>query len=360
MVIENLSLVVIIDFIALLPIILAVILSIYHLFKDHYLHLISFSLMWISLLLYVLFQALSDLFNSKELHIVCFYSLILLGFAIILFIDSITIGKIDPIKILLMTIASTTTIIFSFDPNAIIINTNGAIAYPTFNGRFRIASLFQSSFAILLFLYGNFSIVLSSPKILRRSSFIYFLASCLFGLGPLTVQLFKIEDDLPGIANACIAIGTLIATFIIIKHPKIAFILPFKTYRLQIIDTKNGMPIFTYKWNIIENDFSETIFSGLIKAMCTVFETTIHKGDIKEIHLEHAIIYLEFAKFQPIVAVLISNKPSASLKRALKAFSLKLFLSRFKDYKFSEQLDDFKDIQTIVEKYFSFVPSHQI
>ncbi|MHA1746006.1 MAG: hypothetical protein ACTSWW_08395 [Promethearchaeota archaeon] len=325
-------------------------------FKDRYKHMIYFACMWGFWMIWTLFQAISDLFVSTTLHLICFYALIGTGYATVFFVDALSRNTHDPWKLILVTFTSAAVILFSLDPDAVVVNSDGIVSYPTMHGRFRIANLIQMVFIVAMLIYVNLRIYFNTPKNLMKYSRINLIGLFLYGAFPLIIQFTELEHTLPGIANTSIALGVFISTYVLIKKPQIAFILPFKAYRILIVDSDVGMPIFSTEFVPVIEKFQVGVFSGFIKAIGTLFDFTIDKGKVREIHLDEAVIILHSSDSKPLVSLLIASKSSPSLLKAFRAFSENLFRELLADYQYSPDLNDFSSIESYVTKYFSFIP----
>ncbi len=327
----------------------------------NYKHMLYFAFMWGFWFVWMLFQGISDLLVSDlvlstNLHFVCFYALVGIGYTTVLFVDAVSRTSLDPLKLILVTLASGAVILFSFDGDAIIINTEGILPYPTMNGRFRFANLILMFLIVAMLIYVNLKILLNTPKNLIKFSRINLAGVVLYGVFPVLIQFTDLEHFIPGIANISIAFGVTIGTYALIKQPQTAFILPFKAYRLVIVDTDVGMPIYSYEFMSSGEKFKEGVFSGFIKALGTLFDFTLDKGKVREIHLDEAVLILHSSDSNPLVSILIANKSSPSLLKAFQAFSINLYSEMFQNYQYSPELDNFSFIGDYVTKYFSFIP----
>jgi len=352
----NWSLGVIIGFISVIPCALATILTLIQYFKDKYSHLKYLAGMWASLTTWIVFQGIGDLLLDKKIHLICFYSIIIMGYYANLFVDSITRDSIDLFKMILMTIVSSVVVILSFSSDAVIIKWDATTPYPTFHGNFRTAALIQMVFLVSVSFYGNMKVFLHTPKHLRFYSFLNIFGTYLWGLQPLWIQFTHLEKQFPGIATGSMAIGMLIIAIVFIKEPKLAYILPFKVYRIIIMDTKSGIILFKHDWNELKAEGSENIFSGMIQAISKMFDKTINKGNIRNIKFDEAILTLRISQTSPIACILISSSVSKTLRSSFKDFSKEAF----HDYENEEESlikEDYKKGNDILEKYFPFVPS---
>jgi len=164
---------VIVAFISLIPSTLATMLTMIQYFKDRYNHLKYLTGMWVCLTIWILFQAISDLYLSIPLHFVCFYALIVMSYFANLFVDSVTRDSIDLFKMIITTVLSSAVILLSIlQADAVIIKTNAISEYPTMNGDFRTVTLLQMIWLIVVAFYGNLKVFLHTPKHLKFYSFL--------------------------------------------------------------------------------------------------------------------------------------------------------------------------------------------
>jgi hypothetical protein len=358
--IPNWSTGVIVAFVSLIPSTLATVLTLNQYIKDRYNHLKYLAGMWACLTIWILFQAISDLLLSIPLHFVCFYALIVMSYFANLFVDSVTRDSIDLFKMIITTMVSSAVIIFSFTRDAVTIEWDAVTPYPTMHGDFRTAALFHMIWLVLVAFYGNLKVFIHTPKHLKFYSFLNVFGNYLWGIQPLWIQFTSLEKQFPGIATGSMAIGTLIVAIVFIKEPKLAYILPFKVYRLLIMDTKSGLNLYKHDWNELEAQSSENIFSGMLQAVSKMFDQTINKGNVREINFDEAVLTLKISRKTPIACILISSSISSTLRASFKNFSNEVF----KDYEKSKEdlkeepliKGNYEKGNTILANYFPFVP----
>ncbi len=345
-----------IAFFSLIPAILAITSTLSRYFKDRYPHLKYLAGMWTCGAIWILFQAISDLFLNIYLHRICFYALIVMGYFAILFVDSVTRDSIDIFKIILMTITSTAVFILSFSPNAVTIETEASSQYPTFHGYFKVAAIIHMILVISVFAYGSIKIHIYTPENLKKYSMLNVLGAYLWGIQPLWFQFTYLEKETPGISTASMAAGILIIAAIFIKKPKLAYILPFKTYRIMIQRTNTGIILFKHDWNELEAPDGENIFSGNLSAINTIFDLSINKGNVKKIKFEEAQITFKASKEVPLACILISSDSSITLRSSFDKFADDVF----KDYKNIEKnshsTNKYDNGIALLNKHFPFIP----
>ncbi|MHA1855398.1 MAG: hypothetical protein ACTSYY_05070 [Promethearchaeota archaeon] len=350
----NWSIGVIVGFIGFIPAFFAFTITVIQYFKDKYDHLRYLAGMWFFLSIWILFQGISDLFLSIELHFVCFYALIAFSFFGNLAVDTLTRDSVDLLKMIITTIISCFVIYFSldlenfpaFNPEAIIIE-NAVSSYPTMAGNFRIAVLIQSIWLVSVAVYGSLKIFIHTPKKLKKYSSLNLFGTYLWGVQPIWIQFVGFEEIFPGIATGSMALGILLIAIIFIKNPKLAYILPVKVYRILIHNTKTEKTIFKHDWNRLDINSSEDFFSRMIQSINTVFEKTISKGNIREIEFDEAIATFKVRKDLPLVCALISSHSSITLRKAFNNFADDVF------YNFEKNEINGK---ALLEKFFPFIP----
>jgi len=348
---------VIVAFISLIPSTLATMLTMIQYFKDRYNHLKYLTGMWVCLTIWILFQAISDLYLSIPLHFVCFYALIVMSYFANLFVDSVTRDSIDLFKMIITTVLSSAVILLSIlQADAVIIKTNAISEYPTMNGDFRTVTLLQMIWLIVVAFYGNLKVFLHTPKHLKFYSFLNVFGNYLWGIQPLWIQFAHLEEDFPGIATGSMAIGILIVAVVLIKEPKLAYILPFKVYRILVMDTHSGLILYKHDWNELKAKSSENIFSGMLQAISTMFDHTINKGNVREINFDEAILTLKISRKVPVACILISSSISRTLRSSFEDFSMEVFTD-YENLKEEPMMKgNYEKGNTILANYFPFVP----
>ena len=355
---------VIVGFIGFIPSFFAFIITLIQYFKDRYTYLKYFAGMWFFLSIWILFQAISDLLLSIPLHFIVFYALIIFSYFVNLSVDAISRDTIDPIKMLLTTVFSSFILILSFDlnnvpafnPEAIIIDETAASPYPTMYGNFRIAVLVASILLVSIAVYGSLKILIHSPKNLKIYSLLNVLGTYLWGVQPVWIQVTTLEQNFPGIATGSMAIGILIIAIIFIKEPKLAYILPFKAYRILIQKTDNGIVLFQHDWNQFETDFREKTFSRMMQSINSMFNKTINKGNVRKIKFDEAEITLKVSEEVPLACILISSDSSITLRNSFSKFANDVFKDYINIEKNAHSLNNFDNGIILLEKYFPFIP----
>ena len=355
---------VIIGFVGFIPSFFAFIITLIQYFKDRYAHLKYFAGMWFLFSIWMLTQAISDLLLSIPLHFFSFYVLIIASYIVNLSVDTITRDSVDQYKMIFTTIISSFLIILSLDLNNFpAFNPDAAITYETAVssyiypvGNFWITIMIISVFIASVAIYGSLKILIHSPKNLKIYSLLNVLGTYLWGIQPIWIQVTDLDQRFPGITPGSMALGMLIIAITFIKEPKLAYILPFKTYRILIQKTNNGTILFQHDWNQFETEFSEKTFSRMMQAINTMFDKTINKGNVRKIKFDEAEITFKVSEEVPLACILISSDSSITLRTSFNKFANNVF----KDYdnieKNDNSMDKYENGIVLLEKHFPFIP----
>ncbi|HUY01293.1 MAG TPA: hypothetical protein VMV49_17160 [Candidatus Deferrimicrobium sp.] len=268
-------------------------------------------------------------------------------FVLILFIDTISRDRIDPLKMLFFSNLLTAGIIFLIFDEELLLNMV-----------FSILMFFQ---AFLWILY-TFKIYRKSPHNMKMDALILIIGGILFTLVPVILESlpdFGIGFDVPFDVELSVGMGVLITAYIFKKQPRLAYILPFRAARITAIDTKRGIAIFDHVWDKQSSEFDHDLFVGMMQGISSILTETVNKGDIRLIQLEHAILMIYRDERYPVAFVLISNEFNKALQLALKQFAEKFYLefsNRFTDL---SETSAFRSASNLIDEVFPFIPEYQ-
>jgi hypothetical protein len=117
------------------------------------------------------------------------------------------------------------------------------------------------------------------------------LLGILFMLLSIPISLTGLSSAIPGSLKLNLALSFFFYSWMWYNEPKLVFILPFKAYRLLVINSESGIPLFKYDWD--KDVVNEDLFSGLMMGISAFVKETIGKGALKEIHLDQAVLLIE-------------------------------------------------------------------
>jgi len=355
---------VIISFVGFIPSIIAFIITIIQYFKDRYAHLKYFAAMWFLFSIWMLTQAFSDLLLSLPLHFFSFYVLIIFSYIVNLSVDTISRDSVDQFKMIFTTIIASFLIILSldlnnfpaFNPDAAKIYENAVNPHIYPVGIFWITIMIISVFIASVAIYGSLKILIHSPKNLKIYSLLNVFGTYLWGIQPIWIQMIDLKEKFPGITPGSMGLGILIITITFLKEPKLAYILPFKTYRILIQRTDSGTIIFQHDWHKLETEFSEKTFSGMMQAINTMFDNTVNKGNVRKIKFDEAEITFKASNEIPLACILISSDSSIILRNSFGKFANDVFQDYINNEKMDHSMNNYDNGIILLEKNFPFIP----
>lgn len=318
-----------------------------------------FSAMW---LLYALFW-----FIDAAAHY--YYSTILMAFAIvpqligvpciIIFIELSRKERVSPAKITILFILEFVVLSVTFllpeSENYDVIQ-----GYGVHNkGILRIIQVIFLLYFVFQYFIWSIQTWRKAPlKFKRLVSWLLF-GSTLFSI--VTVLMYAIGGVIKifnSIAFFTNGIGAFITIIVILKDPKIIYILPFKAYRILVVDTNEGIALFRYDWAEI-GKVEENIFSMVLQAVGSVLDEILKKGEVREIHMDRAVLLVQHDKRYPIASILVTSKSTKSLRYGLRTFNDQFISSFYIDGIDFHEVSKFKDANILVEKIFDFVPERR-
>ncbi len=319
------------------------------------------AVLWSFILTSSICTGLSTLFLWPPLLKIAYFSAIITCLFFLLVSDTISREEIEPWKLFVYGIVATLGAIAILDPASVF-----RITLP--NG---LQTLNWDDFSNLMmgiiFLYPNIVYVYSvgrmhrqAPSSLKKYSGVYFIGVVLYGPVSGAILLFGLDLYLPGLNFIFAGVGVFLVAFVTARQPKLLFILPFRTIRLAVVDTKSGLPLFTHTWRQSgENLIDEDLFSGMLHGVSTIIKESLNRGNVTEIHLDKGILILQRSEQTSIACVLVTTKSSQTLRDALKLFGEKFYM-QFKD-KIATTINDahqFAPASTLVTECFPFVPEY--
>jgi hypothetical protein len=200
------------------------------------------------------------------------------------------------------------------------------------------------------------------PSKLKRLAFINiigaFLVSGLYvilRIAEIIMEKVNPEIFFPPIARLIEAVGAVIQTSILSRYEQLFYVLPFKTQRLIVVGTRNGISLYTHDW--LKSDIiDEDLFSSILQGMSLIVNESLKKGKFQEIKMEKGVLLISHDATHPIACVLIASKSSQVLHDGLATFARK-FVKKYEPYlNQPENLDIFHDASELVQECFPFIP----
>ena len=316
-----------------------------------------FSAMWISYAFFWFIDAAAHYLYSIPLMAIAIVPQLIGIPCIIVFIELSRKENVSPIKIsILMIIEALVFIITFYVPD----NWEIIPGYGIHNkGILRIAQVIYIFYFMIFYFLWSFQTWRKAPTDLKRLTSYLLFGSTIFSI--VTGVMYAIGTFIKtfnAIGFFINGIGAFITILVILKDPRIIYILPFKAYRILVVDTIASVALFKYDW-AKAGEVEENIFTMMIQAIGSVLDDILKKGDVQEIQMDRAILLIKHNKENSIASVLIASKFSKSLRYGLKRFDEE-FVGRFqKTLESSRKVSDFVEGSKIVEHVFDFVPSYK-
>ncbi|WP_371806617.1 hypothetical protein [Candidatus Lokiarchaeum ossiferum] len=333
--------------------------------RTRYRHLAILSLLFFSVAIANLLFTIANLYLSYTIFAIF---IIFMSIEVLFtnwFVDFVCRERVNTPKMVLWAFLAGMMIISAFDFEntfSLFEYTGGIVQISYKEGNLQILFSLMSLFWAGLLLFLTLRIYFEVPKHLKQTSFHALIATLVIIIrGIFTYQLNLIS---PFINTGLSIIGFGYLTYYFIKFPELAFMVPFKTLHLHILEIKSGMTIYSYNWREsnatpIVND---TLFSGLCTGLDAIFNATLQKGNIHEIHLEKAVLLLQREVNSPLLFIIISTKASKSLRKALKSFT-----KRF-NKAFTQEIEEmekgvinkahFRKATGLLGDFFPFIPDY--
>lgn len=228
-----------------------------------------------------------------------------------------------------------------------------------------LCRIFQIVFLIMYVLFyfsWSYKTWRKSPTELRQKATLLLLGSALFSI--VTVLMYVI-GSIPNLrifnplGFVVHGIGALITVVVIWQEPKLIYVLRFKAYRIIVLETGSGTTLFMHDWAELRK-IDENFFSMMLQAISSVLNELLHKGKVREVHTDQAVLLVQHDLVHPIASVIVSSKSCKSLRYGLKQFN-EQFVSKYSsDVKENyHNVSRFKDAIVLVKKVFDFVPEYK-
>ncbi len=289
-------------------------------------------------------------------------------FAIVYLIDVMGRESMDMRKVSIMLILGTAfaalMIVSYYGVELGIVSSEGALLLAS------VGTIFDALVTLLIglvWLFFNARIHWNAPNSLKPYSGAALVIAMVTGLGPMILLIIGslLDTLLTGIPFTATVLmfeavivhvtGAVVIGFIWIYKISLLYILPYKAFRLTIIETKGGLPLYTHIWNRREGMADDALFSGMLQGIGMILKETMDKGNVREIILDEATLILQYNEQYSIACMLVTTRSSQWLKRSL-AYFVDEFIAEFADHLVSpSEIWRFKSASELVTECFPFV-----
>ena len=255
----------------------------------------------------------------------------------VVFIDTVTRESVNVITISIVSVIG------------------GLVIYTNIYGNYFLFSFYDLLLDLYLIIIFVFLIrsTLKAPEHLKKFS--KFLTIMVVALGSLSLIMSTIFAG-SGIFFSGIyaSIMNLILVIVLVRHPELLYILPYRVHRLTVIHRKIGISIFDHQF--AKADIDEDLLAGLLSALEQTSIEVLHRGELEEVKLSEGILI--FVKANYITVGLITSKSSKHLRDSLEKFA-KDFEQRFTDLLVKNVFDltEFESANQLLDFYFGYIPS---
>ncbi len=204
----------------------------------------------------------------------------------------------------------------------------------------------------------SYKIYKNAPSSLKKQSRLFLIGFLMVGISLAFMELDRFNDSIPTRipAGGVLFIGLFIIVVTLLRSPQLAYVLPFKVFRLSVIDINAGTSIFGHTWEAGKNFVDEDLYTGMVQGVRQILTESMRQGDLEEIKTEFATLLLHRRNSVPFMFCLATSGPSKVLKNVLNAFATE-FSNEFGQYcDKTANTALFKDADALVEKLFLFVP----
>ena len=316
-----------------------------------------FSTMWLMYAVFWFIDAAGHFYYSIPIMSLAILPQLIGVPCFIVFIELIKKEHVSPLKISILVIIEALVFYVTFFVPG---NFEIIPGYGVHNkGILRIFQVIFLFYFVSLYFIWSFQTWRKAPASLKRLTSLLLIGSTLFSIvTAFMYALGTLIKTFNSIAFMINGIGAFMTIIVILKDSRIIFILPFKAYRILVVDTNESIALFKYDWAKV-GELEEKMFSMMLQAIGNVLDDILKKGEVQEIQMDRAVLLIQHDKTYSIASILIASKSCKSLRYGLKRFNEKFVTV------FQSNLDDtrivggFEETREIVDKVFDFVPSYK-
>jgi hypothetical protein len=316
----NWSFEVILSFGSLIPFVISFSISLHQYLKTRYQHNLFLCLTWILCLLWILTHGLAKLFLSKQIY--WWSGLFITGYLVsIIFFGESLENEIQISKyLLLVLLLQSLIVVFAYDETFVVIEK------------------YQNGELGLRLNHPYIKIYLNVPPAIKGKTFLALIGVIIFSSAGILYVMLGGTDILPGLNMLFTFLGALLFGISFLTEPRMLHVLSFKMLRLQVIDTKSGIGIYSYNWEGTAESGDDILFSGMVQGISLIVQESVKRGELQEITLSEGILIIKKIPNSSIACVLVATKSTAPLRQALSNFAEKF------DEKFQDKFDNICDI----------------
>lgn len=292
------------------------------------------------------------LFLSEFFYKISTVFFALAGLFAVLFVDLIWRQRISALRMSIISTISCLVIFLAWFPESVIIIEEGLYSRPHATGVFEIIL-----FTNLIITEGNgflwlVASALRAPKSTKNAARNLLIAGIL--LGPCIVLASILVNFIVGLGVSLLAI--IILALIVFRNPQLLYILPFKVYRLLVIDAESGISLFSYDW--IKTQIDDVLMGGLLQGFQSISHEVLKQGSIHEVRLDSGVLILQREK--TVFVGLLSSNTSKFLEECLKDFAEAFMRDLYPpNTQPSPKREHYLPAENLIKKFFSNIPDNR-
>lgn len=246
---------------------------------------------------------------------------------------------------------------FAIQPDAVGITVVDSTFNTVWLGNYSIVGFITETSMILCLFWWIYRTWRNSPFEIKKES-TFFLVSIIFAASQIPFILvsdFFIPETIL-LANLIFLIALIIATAIIIKEPKILYVLPYTPYRI-FVRNKKGVLLCDRIW--AKTEINNKTIDRFLDVLIQEEMEKQKRLEVLDIHLKEGVVI--FQDLELITSVLVISKSTKFLRDLVGQFSI-MFEERYKKFieKHGEEIQDLTFSDELLDKYFSIFPSRII
>lgn len=339
-------------------------ISVYLLHKQYREHhdraLLYFQIAWASFGLIFLFNGISFILLSDFLFKLKTIFLLLLLVFLELAINIITYDRISPFRLSGAIFFGGIAFLSVWLPDTVV-----GFSYPNGYESLKIQGIHRTFFILavtyVVISYGTFTIQAyrQAPDHLIATVKLNLIGFLFLGPIALLTYVLRLNFIVPAAYSFAIGPGVLISSYAMVKNPQVLYMLPFKAYKLSIIEGGSGLTLYTYNFNEREElQLIDPLFASAMESIRTMFSEALNRGRIEKIVLETATIIIQEIPFSDTYCVIIADQSTYSLTRGLELFVIKL-LENFPEITIQSLIKEnnlFIGINELIPQVFPYIP----
>lgn len=352
----NWSLEVILTFISLIPLLICLLLSLHQYIKTRYQHNLFLSFIWLMDFFWWLLHGISKLLLIKSLYWSTGIFMTAALVAIIIFAESLEHDVKISLNLLLVLIIQSLFVIALYNESLVIIETypNNEIGLRLNHPIVQFLAFLEMLLSMFYSLLVMLKIYINVPRFMKLKSLIALIGVGIFSSFGIFYVMLGGDQLIPGLNMLFTFIGTLIFGITFLLEPRIFHVLSFKILRLQIINTKSGIGLYSHTWHAGKEIGDDVLLSGMVQGISLILQESVKRGTVDEIQLSDGILIIKRIPNSSIACVLVATKSTAPLRSALLNFSLK-FAEKYQDI-FEEvcDLNEYNQTSDLIANCFPF------